>query len=104
MVLVVGLTGGIGSGKSLVGEYFADLGAKVMDADEISRRVVERGSEGWKNSGVSRRRGVAGCPRWNGEGETQTRTRGKAFPRKTIPGQRGAGVESMMLGLATALH
>ena len=47
MVLVVGLTGGIGSGKSLVGEYFADLGAKVMDADEISRRVIERGSEGF---------------------------------------------------------
>lgn len=27
-------------------------------------------------------RGVAGCPRWNGEGEAQTRTRGKSFPRK----------------------
>lgn len=47
MVLIVGLTGGIGSGKSLVGEYFADLGAKVLDADEISRRVIERGSEGF---------------------------------------------------------
>ena len=47
MVLVVGLTGGIGSGKSLVGEYFAALGAKVMDADELSRRVIERGSEGF---------------------------------------------------------
>jgi len=47
VVLVVGLTGGIGSGKSLVGEYFADLGAKVMDADEFSRQVIERGSEGF---------------------------------------------------------
>ncbi len=47
MVLIVGLTGGIGSGKSLVGEYFADLGARVLDADEISRRVIERGSEGF---------------------------------------------------------
>lgn len=47
MVLVVGLTGGIGSGKSLVREYFAALGAKVMDADELSRRVIERGSEGF---------------------------------------------------------
>lgn len=47
MALVVGLTGGIGSGKSLVGEYFADLGAKVMDADEIARKVIERGSEGF---------------------------------------------------------
>lgn len=47
MVLIVGLTGGIGSGKSLVREYFAGLGAKVMDADELSRRVIERGSEGF---------------------------------------------------------
>lgn len=47
MVLIVGLTGGIGSGKSLVGEYFAGLGAKVMDADELSRKVMERGSQGF---------------------------------------------------------
>ena len=47
MVLVVGLTGGIGSGKSLVGEYFSDLGAKVLDADELSRKVIERGSLGF---------------------------------------------------------
>lgn len=47
MALVVALTGGIGSGKSLVGEYFADLGAKVMDADEIARKVIERGSYGF---------------------------------------------------------
>ena len=47
MVLVVGLTGGIGSGKSLAGEYFADLGAKVIDADELSRKVIERGSAGF---------------------------------------------------------
>lgn len=47
MVLVVGLTGGIGSGKSLVREYFAGLGAKVMDADDLSRRVIERGSDGF---------------------------------------------------------
>ncbi|HEY3292392.1 MAG TPA: dephospho-CoA kinase [Candidatus Nanopelagicaceae bacterium] len=47
MALVVGLTGGIGSGKSLVGEYFADLGAKVMDADELSRQVIERGTPGF---------------------------------------------------------
>ena len=46
-MLIVGLTGGIGSGKSLVGQYFADLGAKVMDADELSRKVIERGTEGF---------------------------------------------------------
>lgn len=47
MVLVVGLTGGIGSGKSLVGEYFSDLGATVLDADKLSRQAIERGSEGF---------------------------------------------------------
>lgn len=47
-MLVIGLTGGIGSGKSLVGEYFANLGAKVMDADELSRKVIERGSVGFE--------------------------------------------------------
>lgn len=39
-------------------------------------------SDCWKNAGASRHRGVAGCPRWNGEGETETRPRGKTFPRK----------------------
>jgi Type IV secretory pathway, TrbL components len=33
-----------------------------------------------KNSGASRHRGVAECPRWNAEGETETRPRGKASP------------------------
>jgi dephospho-CoA kinase len=47
VVLVVGLTGGIGSGKSLAGKYFSDFGAKVLDADELSRQVIERGSEGF---------------------------------------------------------
>ena len=46
-MLIVGLTGGIGSGKSLVGQYFSDLGAKVMDADELSRNVIERGTDGF---------------------------------------------------------
>jgi dephospho-CoA kinase len=46
-VLVVALTGGIGSGKSLAGEYFADLGAQVIDFDQIARDVVERGSDGF---------------------------------------------------------
>ena len=47
MVLIIGLTGGIGSGKSLAGQYFSDLGANVLDADVISREVIERGSGGF---------------------------------------------------------
>jgi dephospho-CoA kinase len=42
----VGLTGGIASGKSTVGKLFRELGATVVDADEVAREVVERGSEG----------------------------------------------------------
>ena len=47
-MLLIGLTGGIGSGKSLVGEYFADLGAIVVDSDQLSRDVVERGTSGYE--------------------------------------------------------
>lgn len=43
MTYVVGLTGGIGSGKSAVSERFAALGIKVVDADVASRVVVEPG-------------------------------------------------------------
>jgi dephospho-CoA kinase len=46
-VLTVALTGGIGSGKSLVGEYLAALGAIVVDSDQLAREVIERGSEGY---------------------------------------------------------
>jgi len=46
-VLLVALTGGIGSGKSLAADYFAELGAQVLDFDQIARDVIERGSEGF---------------------------------------------------------
>jgi dephospho-CoA kinase len=46
-VRVVGLTGGIGSGKSLAGEYFAQLGALVLDADDLAKKVIERGTPGF---------------------------------------------------------
>lgn len=40
---VVGLTGGIGSGKSTVAAFFKQQGAEVVDADQIAREVVEPG-------------------------------------------------------------
>lgn len=46
-MLLVALTGGIGSGKSTVGEIFANLGAVVVDSDQLARDVVERGSKGF---------------------------------------------------------
>ena len=44
--LIVGLTGGIASGKSAVAEEFAALGIPVLDTDEIAREVVAPGSAG----------------------------------------------------------
>lgn len=43
---VVALTGGIASGKSTVAEMFRELGAVCIDADEVSREVVEPGTAG----------------------------------------------------------
>jgi len=45
-MLLVALTGGIGSGKSTVAEMLERLGAVVVDADELARRAVEPGSPG----------------------------------------------------------
>ena len=46
-MLVVALTGGIGAGKSTVAQYFAELGALVIDADQLARMAIERGSDGF---------------------------------------------------------
>jgi dephospho-CoA kinase len=43
MSLIIGLTGGIGSGKTVASDYFASLGVTVVDADIAARIVVERG-------------------------------------------------------------
>ncbi len=41
---IVGLTGGIGSGKTTIANYFSDLGVTIVDADIIAREVVAKGS------------------------------------------------------------
>jgi len=43
MRLIIGLTGGIGSGKSTVAKEFMTLGIEVVDADKVAREVVEPG-------------------------------------------------------------
>lgn len=43
-VLRIGLTGGIGAGKSTAATRFGELGARVIDHDVLARRVVEPGS------------------------------------------------------------
>ena len=38
--MIIGLTGGIGSGKSAAAEYFIELGIEVIDADEVSKNIL----------------------------------------------------------------
>lgn len=46
-MLLVGLTGGLGAGKSTVARMLADRGAVVVDADELARRAIDPGSPGF---------------------------------------------------------
>ena len=46
LALVIGLTGGIGSGKSTVGDAFARLGATVIDADAVAHQLTAAGGAG----------------------------------------------------------
>ncbi|KAG2288753.1 hypothetical protein Bca52824_048357 [Brassica carinata] len=45
---IVGLTGGIASGKSTVSNLFKASGIPVVDADVVARNVLKKGSCGWK--------------------------------------------------------
>lgn len=47
-MFVVGLTGGIGSGKTIVSDHFKALGITIVDADVVSRVVVEPGTPALK--------------------------------------------------------
>ena len=47
-MLRVALTGGIGSGKSSVGEILQELGAVVIDSDDLAKSVIERGTDGFE--------------------------------------------------------
>lgn len=48
MTVVIGLTGGIASGKSTVSNMFKKMGIRVVDADKIAREVVEVGKPAYK--------------------------------------------------------
>lgn len=47
-MLIIGLTGNIASGKSSVAKILRELGADIIDADEIARSVVNKGKPAWK--------------------------------------------------------
>ena len=45
---IIGVTGGIGAGKSTVSAILKEMGAEVIDADQISRKVTQPGEPAWK--------------------------------------------------------
>jgi len=45
---VIGLTGGIGSGKSTVSQFLAELGAVIVDADRVGHEAFKPGTELWR--------------------------------------------------------
>lgn len=48
-MILVGLTGGLATGKSTVARLFQDCGAIVLDADELAREVVRPGKPAWRD-------------------------------------------------------
>lgn len=47
-MFLVGLTGGIATGKSTVSKLLSEAGVEVIDADLIARQIVEPGKKAWK--------------------------------------------------------
>ncbi len=45
---VIGLTGGIGTGKSTVAQFLAELGAVIIDADKVGHEALQPGGEVWR--------------------------------------------------------
>jgi dephospho-CoA kinase len=47
--MIIGLTGGIGSGKSAAANFFQNEGVTVIDADDLAREVIEINTPGYKS-------------------------------------------------------
>ena len=73
---LIGLTGGIACGKTTAAAMLRDLGAHVIDADQISRDVVVPGTDGWRKV-VNR----FGDGILDGSG-TRSRSKRRATPRQ----------------------
>lgn len=46
--MIIGLTGGIATGKSTAADYLKKKGAKIIDADQISHKITQKGEKGWE--------------------------------------------------------
>jgi dephospho-CoA kinase len=49
-MFLVGLTGGVGTGKSTTAKMFRELGVPIVDCDLIAKRIVEPGRPAWKKN------------------------------------------------------
>ena len=47
--MIIGLTGGIGSGKSAAADFFQNEGVTVIDADDLAREVIEKNTLGYES-------------------------------------------------------
>ena len=47
--MIIGLTGGIGSGKSAAANFFHSEGVTVLDADQLAREVIEQNTPGFQS-------------------------------------------------------
>ena len=47
--MIIGLTGGIGSGKSVAANFFQNEGVTVIDADDLAREVIEKNTPGYES-------------------------------------------------------
>ena len=52
-MFLVGLTGGVGTGKSTTASMFRELGVPIVDCDMIAKRIVEPGRPAWQKIKVS---------------------------------------------------
>ena len=52
-MFLVGLTGGVGTGKSTTASMFRELGVPIVDCDLIAKQIVEPGRPAWKKIKVS---------------------------------------------------
>jgi dephospho-CoA kinase len=50
---IIGLTGGIGSGKSTVSAILKELGAAIIDSDKVGHNVLNPGTPGWKEAAAA---------------------------------------------------
>ena len=62
--MIIGLTGGIGSGKTAVSDIFQDLGITIVDADLASRVVVDKGREELNKISTSLKVGLEKTINW----------------------------------------